>query len=138
VASKEHLTKGATRRGALMDAAPKGAGASVPTQGELIRARGDVWIATGVSPTRVGDGREQHLVKLLSVSEDRHGETAELIWQVEPGATVLEAVRLPGPAVSHSRKPPNPAFGRPFVSRARSRIPFDKGRRLHSSCKKAP
>src|SRR5713226_3680039 len=81
--------------------APDAKGESIPTQGALVRVRGDVWIATGVFPTRVTDGvAQQHLVRLLSVSEDLHGETAELIWQVEPGATVLDAVRLPDPALT--------------------------------------
>ncbi len=69
----------------------------VPTRGALVRARGDVWIATDVAPTRVSDGRVQHLVRMLSVSDDRHGDTARLIWQVEPDAKVLDAVHLPTP-----------------------------------------
>ena len=69
----------------------------VPTRGALVRARGDVWIATDVAATRVSDGRVQHLVRLLSVSDDRHGDTARLIWQVEPDAKVLDAVHLPTP-----------------------------------------
>lgn len=72
----------------------------LPSSGSLVRARGDVWIATGVEAARVGNGSAQHLVRLLSVSEDRHGDTAELIWEVEPGATVLDSVRLPSPTVS--------------------------------------
>ncbi|MBY5162097.1 DISARM system SNF2-like helicase DrmD [Salsipaludibacter albus] len=71
----------------------------VPTRGALVRARGDVWIATDISPTKVTDGRVQHLVKLLSVSDDRHGETARLFWQVEPDAKVLDAVHLPAPSL---------------------------------------
>lgn len=71
----------------------------VPTRGALVRVRGDVWIATDISPTRVTDGQVQHLIKLLSVSDDRHGETARLIWQVEPDAKVLDAVHLPTPAL---------------------------------------
>ena len=70
---------------------------AVPTRGALVRARGDVWITTEITPTRVTDGRVQHLVKLLSVSDDRHGETAHLIWQVEPDARVLDSVNLPQP-----------------------------------------
>ncbi len=58
-----------------------------------------MWIATDISPTRVTDGRVQHLIKLLSVSDDRHGETARLIWQVEPDAKVLDAVHLPAPSL---------------------------------------
>jgi hypothetical protein len=33
------------------------------------------------------------------VSEDRHGDTAELIWEVEPAAATLDAVRLPEPGL---------------------------------------
>lgn len=67
----------------------------VPTRGALVRARGDVWIATDIRPTRKTDGDVHHLVKLLSVSDDRHGDTAQLVWQVEPDAQVLPPAQLP-------------------------------------------
>src|SRR5262249_7211249 len=73
---------------------------AVPTIGALVRARGDVWMATAVQPAHAPNGHPQHLVRLLSVSEDRHGETAELIWQVEADAQVLDAIRLPEPALT--------------------------------------
>lgn len=48
-------------------------------------------------PSTTGNGSGEHLVRLLSVSEDRHGDTVELIWEVEPGARVLDEIRLPEP-----------------------------------------
>jgi superfamily II DNA or RNA helicase len=39
----------------------------------------------------------QHLVELVSVEEDGHGDELTAIWEVEPGARVLEQATLPTP-----------------------------------------
>jgi superfamily II DNA or RNA helicase len=39
----------------------------------------------------------QHLVSLLSVEDDALGEELQVIWEIEPGATVIEKVSLPEP-----------------------------------------
>src|SRR5438094_2477087 len=39
----------------------------------------------------------QHLVSLLSVEDDALGEELQVIWQIEPGAQVIEKVALPEP-----------------------------------------
>ena len=40
----------------------------------------------------------QHLVSLSSVDEDSLGEELQVVWEIEPGAHVLERVALPEPA----------------------------------------
>ena len=39
----------------------------------------------------------QHLVSLLSVEDDALGEELQVVWEIEPGATVIEKVALPEP-----------------------------------------
>src|SRR5438094_1553596 len=39
----------------------------------------------------------QHLVSLLSVEDDALGEELQVIWEIEPGALVIEKVALPEP-----------------------------------------
>ena len=43
-----------------------------------------------------GDG-PQHLVTLASVEDDGLGEELQVVWEIEPGATVIEKVALPEP-----------------------------------------
>src|SRR5579864_4038516 len=40
-------------------------------------------------------GKPQHLVSLQSVNDDALGEELQVIWEIEPGAKVLEKVELP-------------------------------------------
>jgi len=40
-------------------------------------------------------GEPQHLVSLQSVNDDALGEELQVIWEIEPGAKVLEKVELP-------------------------------------------
>jgi hypothetical protein len=39
----------------------------------------------------------QHLVSLLSVEDDALGEQLQVVWEIEPGAQVVEKVALPEP-----------------------------------------
>ena len=39
----------------------------------------------------------QHLVSLLSVEDDALGEELQVVWEIEPGAKVIEKVALPEP-----------------------------------------
>ena len=43
------------------------------------------------------DGGPQHLVTLSSVEDDALGEELQVVWEVEPGAEVLEKATLPRP-----------------------------------------
>jgi len=47
----------------------------------------------------------QHLVELVSVEEDGHGDELTAIWEVEPGARVLEQATLPTPVAGRFDDP---------------------------------
>jgi hypothetical protein len=49
------------------------------------------------SPLRPSDNGAQHLVSLSSVEDDALGEELQVIWELEPGAQVIEKVALPEP-----------------------------------------
>ena len=69
----------------------------VPEQGELVEVRRRQWLVSDVEPYKPdGDGyREQHLVTLESIEEDAGGEQISVVWQIEPGARILEKAGLP-------------------------------------------
>jgi superfamily II DNA or RNA helicase len=73
-------------------------GGSFPEQGQLVEVRRRQWVVGDVgtsafrelfAPTREG------LVSLVSVDEDSLGEELQVVWQLEPGARVLERAGLP-------------------------------------------
>src|SRR5262245_47105047 len=75
-----------------------------PEQGQMVSARSRNWMVTDVSastlpPERLRTGLEspQHLVTLSSVEDDGLGEELNVIWELEPGARVVEKVALPDP-----------------------------------------
>ena len=77
---------------------------SPPEQGQLVSVRSRNWIVTEVAastlpPERLQTGLEapQHLLTLLSVEDDGLGEELNVIWELEPGARVVEKVALPDP-----------------------------------------
>jgi hypothetical protein len=49
------------------------------------------------SPLNPTSEPPQHLVSLLSVEDDALGEELQVVWEVEPGAGVIEKVALPEP-----------------------------------------
>src|SRR5919202_1691741 len=75
-----------------------------PEQGQLVSVRSRQWIVTDVlhstlpppalKPTFAGP---QHLLTLASVEDDGLGEELQVIWEIEPGAKVIEEVALPEP-----------------------------------------
>lgn len=76
----------------------------VPEQGQLVEVRRRPWLVTEVvRSSRRGDGAgrswidSQHLVALSSIEEDALGEELEVVWEIEPGARVLERDGLPEP-----------------------------------------
>lgn len=46
----------------------------------------------------LASGTPWHRVTLSSVEDDGHGEELEVVWELEPGATVKERSTLPSPA----------------------------------------
>ena len=75
-----------------------------PEQGQMVSVRSRNWMVTEVSvstlpPERLQTGLEspQHLLALSSVEDDGLGEELNVIWELEPGARVVEKVALPDP-----------------------------------------
>ena len=75
-----------------------------PEQGQMVSVRSRTWMVTDVSastlpPERLQAGLEppQHLISLSSVEDDGLGEELNVIWEIEPGARVIERVALPEP-----------------------------------------
>src|SRR6202521_2923477 len=75
-----------------------------PEQGQMVSVRSRNWMVTDVStstlpPDRLQTGLEspQHLLTLSSVEDDGLGEELQVIWELEPGARVVEKVALPEP-----------------------------------------
>ena len=71
--------------------------ARVPEVGELVEVRMRQWLVSGVKPSCPEDDplREQDLVTLESIEEDAEGEQLKVVWQIEPGARILERAGLP-------------------------------------------
>ncbi len=84
--------------------APSAAPASAPEPGQLARVRGRMWVVGDVVRDSQAslDGRPlQHLVSLVSVEDDATGDELEVIWEIEPGTTLIERAELP--AISADR-----------------------------------
>src|SRR5438094_695644 len=90
--------RGATRMTTTTTTSPQ------PEQGQMVSVRSRNWMVTDVSastlpPERLQTGLEspQHLLTLSSVEDDGLGEELQVIWELEPGARVVEKVALPDP-----------------------------------------
>lgn len=75
-----------------------------PEQGQLVTVRQRHYVVADVAkstlqdrPLRTGGNGAQHLVTLSSIEDDALGEERQVIWELEPGAHVLERVALPEP-----------------------------------------
>ena len=73
-----------------------------PEQGQLVSVRARKWVVTEVlastlPPPRLQTGltAPQHLLSLSSVEDDGLGEELNVIWELEPGARVVEKVGIP-------------------------------------------
>ncbi len=80
--------------------------ALLPKQGELVEVRRRRYVVVEVAqdslPSLTPDApdsalRPQNLVTLSSVEDDALGEELQVIWEVEPGARVIEETYLPQP-----------------------------------------
>lgn len=70
--------------------------ATAPEPGQLVEARRRQWIVSEVEGGSVAPGLPtQHLVRLASIDEDALGEEIEVLWELEPGAHVIERAGLP-------------------------------------------
>jgi superfamily II DNA or RNA helicase len=69
---------------------------STPEPGQLVEVRRQQWIVADIDGGAVATGMpKQHLVKLSSIGEDSLGEEIEVIWEIEPGAHIIERAGLP-------------------------------------------
>jgi superfamily II DNA or RNA helicase len=77
---------------------------AAPEQGQLVEVRARPWVVVDVeagalSPETLDPaGETQHLVTLRSVEDDAEpDESLRVIWEIEPGARILERAVLPKP-----------------------------------------
>jgi hypothetical protein len=77
---------------------------NLPEQGQLVSVRQRRYVVTEVGkstlpdrPLRIGGNGPQHLVTMSSVEDDALGEELQVIWEIEPGAQVIEKIALPEP-----------------------------------------
>ncbi|MDA1409790.1 RNA polymerase-associated protein RapA [Pseudomonas aeruginosa] len=65
-----------------------------PEPGQLVEVRRRQWVVVEVDASTQGAER-QHAVTLSSIDEDALGEELRVIWEIEPGAHVIERAGLP-------------------------------------------
>ena len=70
---------------------------SSPEPGQLVEVRRRQWVVADLqtSPIRNGHSSPQHFVTLSSIDEDSLGEQIEVVWEIEPGAHIIERAGLP-------------------------------------------
>ena len=69
---------------------------SAPEPGQLVEVRRRQWIVAEVDASAVSpELPKRNLVKLASIDEDALGEEIEVLWELEPGAHVIEHAGLP-------------------------------------------
>jgi ERCC4-related helicase len=85
----------------LPSAAPE---TGTPEQGQLVAVRQRRWVVNDLTASAVPESpldsqfsgsRREHLVTLSCLEDDALGEELQVIWELEPGARVLEKVDLP-------------------------------------------
>jgi SNF2 family DNA or RNA helicase len=76
---------------------------NVPEQGQLVSVRSRNWMVNEVTPSSLpASGLKaftaaQTLLNLSSIEDDGLGEELQVVWELEPGARVMEKVALPEP-----------------------------------------
>ncbi len=70
---------------------------STPEPGQLVEVRRRQWIVAEVEASATGNSHlaPQHYLTLSSIDEDSLGEQLEVVWEIEPGAHVIERAGLP-------------------------------------------
>lgn len=68
-----------------------------PSVGQLVEVRRRQWIVNEVEEASLFDQftSRNHIVSLNSIDEDDLGEVLQVVWELEPGARVLERAGLP-------------------------------------------
>jgi len=77
---------------------------TAPEQGQLVNIRQRRFVVSEVAqsalpqlPLQSFSIHQQHLITLSSVEDDALGEELQVIWELEPGAAIIERVALPEP-----------------------------------------
>ena len=70
---------------------------AVPEPGQLVEVRRRQWVVSNVSASETTEDlvNIQHCVTLSSIDEDALWEQLEVIWEIEPGAHIIEKAGLP-------------------------------------------
>jgi SNF2 family DNA or RNA helicase len=67
-----------------------------PEPGQLVEVRRRQWVVADVVSSKLeGASVSQNCVTLSSIDEDSLGEELEVVWEIEPGAQVIERAGLP-------------------------------------------
>jgi superfamily II DNA or RNA helicase len=66
-----------------------------PEPGQLVDVRRRQWVVADVNAAGLEASTLQHCVTLSSIDEDGLGETLEVVWEIEPGAQIIESAGLP-------------------------------------------
>lgn len=66
-----------------------------PEPGQLVEVRRRQWVVADIDVAGLDTGTPQHCVTLSSIDEDGLGEELQVIWEIEPGAQVIERAGLP-------------------------------------------
>src|SRR5471032_3263948 len=67
-----------------------------PEPGQLVEVRRRQWVVADVTSSKFTSiSAPQNLVSLSSIDEDGLGEELEVIWEIEPGAQIIERAGLP-------------------------------------------
>ncbi|WP_027474647.1 DISARM system SNF2-like helicase DrmD [Curvibacter gracilis] len=69
-----------------------------PEPGQLVEVRRRQWVVADIDVAGLDTGTPQHCVTLSSIDEDGLGEELQVIWEIEPGAQVIERAGLPSVA----------------------------------------
>lgn len=67
----------------------------IPEPGQLVEVRRRQWVVSDVQGQSIEANGKQHVVTLSSLDEDALGEELQVVWQIEPGAQVLEKAGMP-------------------------------------------
>lgn len=72
---------------------------SIPELGQLVEIRRRQWVVSDVERSSVSrpGSKPQNLVTMTSIEDDALGEECRIIWEIEPGARILEKAGLPSP-----------------------------------------
>lgn len=70
-------------------------GTAVPEPGQTVEVRRRQWVVSDVMGNNSIAANGQHLINLSSLDEDALGEELQVVWEIEPGAQVLEKASMP-------------------------------------------